>query len=35
MYIDYKQAYDGTNVGQLVVIIKEFGIPKKLFRLAT
>jgi len=29
IYIDYKQAYDGTNIGQLIEIIKEPGIPRK------
>jgi hypothetical protein len=30
LYIDYKQAYDSINRAQLVEIMKEFGIPKKL-----
>jgi hypothetical protein len=34
LYIDCKKAYDITNRAQLVEIMKEFGIPKKLVRLA-
>jgi hypothetical protein len=33
LYIDYRQAYGSINRAQLVEIMKEFGIPKKLVRL--
>jgi hypothetical protein len=33
LYIDYKQAYDSINRAQLVEIMKELGITKKLVRL--
>jgi hypothetical protein len=33
LYSDYKQAYDSTNRAQLVEIMKEFRIPKKLVQL--
>jgi hypothetical protein len=33
LYIDYKRAYDTINRAELVVIMKEFGIPMKLVRL--
>jgi hypothetical protein len=34
LYIDYKEAYDSINRAELVEIMKEFGIPMKLVRLA-
>jgi hypothetical protein len=33
LFIDYKQAYDIINCQQIYKIMKELGIPEKLFKL--